>query len=360
MRPQTSKSVAHLSLPRKVRRFLRWLWACVLASLGCFWWAKRHFRQAGAVINLVFHRVLSIDEWRHTHSQPEIIVDAEAFRALVGYVAREFKPVDILDAVPGTRSDKLQVAFTFDDGWADNFAVVPSATARGIPVTIFVCPSFVGQSMPFWPEKVMYWLRNAESPQPYSEIKSLIETLKALTPEHREERIKSLTDATSLSLPESHVDRTLSWRQIEELNRVGVHFGSHTMTHEILTELPLSAMHDQVRSSRAALEQKLRKSCVAFCYPNANWSAETRQVVREAGYTMAVIGEGRAWTCDCDFLAVPRLNVSQDHLAGPLGGFSRVVFEYTTVWRAWRATKSQSVLSLGKARETAVALPTTS
>jgi len=332
----------------------------VLASTGCLWWAKRHFRRDGAVVALVFHRVLSPSDLRLTNSQPEIIVEQTAFEALIEYVAHEYETVDFLRIFPGKFSNRLQVSFTFDDGWADNFEAVSLARAYNIPVTIFVCPALVGHTMPFWPEQVMYLLRNTDSPQPYSQIKQFIESLKACNAEDREQRFSSLADRSRSPLPQSTPDRTLSWDQIQELDQAGVNFGSHTMTHEILTRLPSAAARYQVRSSRESLEKKLTKPCVSFSYPNGNWSTKALEVVGEAGYSRAAIGETRAWTRDCDLLAIPRLNVSQDHVAGPFGGFSRVVFEYTTLWKAWRATRGSSVLRFEGPAKATVAFPSAS
>ncbi len=332
----------------------------MLASTGCFWWAKRHFCRDGAVVALVFHRVLNASDLRRTNTQPEIIVEQATFEALIEYVAHEYETVDFLQTFPGKFSNKLQISFTFDDGWADNFEAVSLARAYNIPVTIFVCADLVGHTMPFWPEQVMYSLRNTDSPQPYSQIKQFIESLKACNPEDREQRFSSLAERSRLLLLESTPDRTLSWDQIQELDRAGVTFGSHTMTHEILTRLPPAAVRYQVCSSRESLEKKLTKPCVAFSYPNGNWSAKAREAVGEAGYSRAAIGETRTWTRDCDLLAIPRLNVSQDHVAGPFGGFSRVVFEYTILWKAWRATKGSSVLWFEKPSKATVAFPSAS
>ena len=347
-------------MTQTLRRTCRWIWASVLASTGCFWWAKRNLCRDGAVATLVFHRVLSSSDLRLTNSQPEIIVEQATFRALLDYVAHRYEAVDFLRIVPGKSTNKLQVAFTFDDGWADNFDAVSVARAYDIPVTIFVCPALVGHTMPFWPEQVMYLVRNTDSTQPYSGIKQFIESLKACNAEDRGQRLSSLADRSLPFLPECSPDRTLSWDQIQELDRAGVNFGSHTMTHEILTRLPSAAVRYQVCSSRQSLETKLGKPCVAFCYPNGNCSAKTLEAVAEAGYSRAAIGEGRAWTRDCDLLAIPRLNVSQDHVAGPFGGFSRVVFEYTILWKAWRATKASSALRFEAPQKATVAMPSAS
>ena len=63
-----------MRLPMRARRVLRWLWVSLLASSGCLWWTKHKLRSNGAVVALVFHRVLSDKDYSQTNSQPEILV----------------------------------------------------------------------------------------------------------------------------------------------------------------------------------------------------------------------------------------------------------------------------------------------
>jgi hypothetical protein len=94
--------------------------------------------------------------------------------------------------------------------------------------------------------------------------------------------------------------------------------------------------------SKAAIENALSESCDAFAYPNGNWSPETRELLVRVGFKLAFTTTRGAWTTDSDRLAIPRTNICEDNVVGLTRRFSVTMFEYTTFWKAWRATKAES------------------
>jgi len=340
-----------------LRLTLRSLWVGLLASSGCLWWVKRKLRKQGAVVALVFHRVLSDSDYLQTYSQPEILVRERTFRALAEYVEREYEALDLHEAVPGKSSEKLRVVFTFDDGWGDNYSVaLPLARTHGIPLTVFLCPRLVAKNMPFWPERVVALRRAAKPDTSSSEIKILIESIKKQGQQEREQTLARLAEEAhqqGVSVGAVTIDRTLSWQEIVQMDRAGVRFGSHTHSHEILTAIPAEMARREVDGSDAAIEEMLGKPCKAFSYPNGNWSAESRAIVAEAGFKLAVTGDRRPWSADSDPLAIPRSNVYEDDLVGLDGRFSPAMFEYTAIWKAWRrSTMKSSVQARTQAQPT--------
>lgn len=331
---------------KDARGILRRLWVGLLAASGCLWWAKRQLSGYGAVVPLMFHRVLGDTDYRRTHSLPGIVVRECTFRQLVEHVARRYEPVDLRGAETGKPSSKLKVAFTFDDGWSDTYTVAfPIAREHGIPLTVFVCPGLIDRKAPFWPERVVALVRAIRPAAEDTELEALIESLKRFTPERRERYLAKLGEQAheqGISVEPSSVDSTLSWAAIVEMDRGGVSFGSHTQTHQILTTVPPNTARLEVRQSKTAIESVLSKHCDTFAYPNGNRSPKTRRILAEAGFKVAVTTERGVWTATCDSLAVPRSNISEDNVVGPAGRFSPAMFEYTTFWKAWRATKANS------------------
>jgi peptidoglycan/xylan/chitin deacetylase (PgdA/CDA1 family) len=340
---------------RNARRVVRRLWAGLLAASGCLWWAKRQLRGDGAVVPLLFHRVLGDPDYRRTNSLPDIVVRARTFRALVAHVVRRYELVDLLEAQPGKPSNKVRVAFTFDDGWSDNHAVAfPIAREYGAPLTVFLCPGLIDRNSPFWPEQVVALTRAVRPATEDSEMEALIEKLKRCATEGRAQHLAKLSEQVheqGISSKLSSVDGTLSWAAIAEMDQGGVSFGSHTQTHQIVTTVPLETARKEVRESKTAIETALNKRCEAFAYPNGNWSPETRRMLAEEGLTLAVTTQRGAWTATCDRLAIPRSNISEDNVVGPTGRFSPAMFEYATFWKSWRATKAKSRLEVRANRQ---------
>jgi glycosyltransferase involved in cell wall biosynthesis/peptidoglycan/xylan/chitin deacetylase (PgdA/CDA1 family) len=76
----------------------------------------------------------------------------------------------------------------------------------------------------------------------------------------------------------------LSWTDVDELHAQGVQFGSHTRTHPHLTRLPTGSLREEIRGSRADIEEKLRVPIRVFAYPYGESDPRVESVVNEAGY----------------------------------------------------------------------------
>jgi peptidoglycan/xylan/chitin deacetylase (PgdA/CDA1 family) len=81
--------------------------------------------------------------------------------------------------------------------------------------------------------------------------------------------------------------KMLTWAQIKEMQDSGVfEFGSHTMRHRCLTEIPLEDARWELTESKRRLEEKLGREVVGFAYPYGAgaYDAPVRAAAREAGY----------------------------------------------------------------------------
>jgi len=331
-----------MKLARRARPSLQLVWARLLQASGCLWWAKRQLRRRGAVVVLMFHRVLNDAEFQLTCSLPGIVVRRRTFESLVPYVAREYEAVDFAQPT-GAAGSKLRVMFTFDDGWKDNHTnALPVMHTCGMPATVFVCPGLIGRADPFWPEVVASLLGKDSPWVSGAAIESLIETLKAYSTERREQFIAGLYEmhAPVSGRDEYAGNQTMSWDDIREMDAAGVRFGCHTHTHQILTTVPQQTARREIRESKLALEAVLHRRCDLFAYPNGNSSAATRQILAEEGFTAAFTTERGAWTSGSDRMAIPRINVCEESVVGPTGRFSPAMFQYNVFWKAWRVMRT--------------------
>lgn len=333
------------------RQLLRQAFVTLLWRSGYLRWVKSRLRSEGAVIVVVLHRVLRESDYSQTCSQPEILVTERTFRNLMEYAARNYETPDLHEAVPGQPSKRLKVVFTFDDGWWDNYSIaLPIAKAHNVPLTIFVCPNLIEKNMPFWPERAIALLRASNPPRSAAEITEVIEQLKQQLPHDRGQALANLaSDAhQGNASTASMVDRTLSAEEIRQMNRAGVRFGSHTHSHEILTNVPLDIAREQIEGTDSAIEKVVGKPCTAFSYPNGNWSETVRNVVADAGFKLAVTTDRAVWRSDTDPLAIPRANVCEEDLIGLDGSFCPALFEYVTICRSWWRSKKAEDLRVRK------------
>jgi peptidoglycan/xylan/chitin deacetylase (PgdA/CDA1 family) len=79
----------------------------------------------------------------------------------------------------------------------------------------------------------------------------------------------------------------LTVQQIREMQRQGVVFGSHTMTHPWLTQVNDEQLRHEVTDSKHALEDLLSAEVYSFAYPYGGVDQRVRAAVAEAGYKIA-------------------------------------------------------------------------
>jgi len=73
----------------------------------------------------------------------------------------------------------------------------------------------------------------------------------------------------------------LSWSEIKEMHRSGVHFGAHTLTHPNLTRLPNERIKAEVSGSQQIIEDALGEQSTCFAYPYGSYNACVREIVRQ-------------------------------------------------------------------------------
>jgi peptidoglycan/xylan/chitin deacetylase (PgdA/CDA1 family) len=317
----------------KWRLPLRCARAAILSATGGLWLAKRRLAARGAVVVLAFHRVLDDADMPRTNSLPGMVTRGRTFAALCAYVARNYLTVSVEHGLFGRTSWPMRLIFTFDDGWADTFTFAfPAASAEGIPLTVFICPGLMGKTGPFWPESVAAAIRVLVPAIHEKGIETSIEALKRA----EQDRLRKAR-AICAGVQQGAVDSTMSWEQATAMSGAGAAIGSHTQSHQILTLASETEARFEAAESKDEIERKLKQPCTLFAYPNGSESKELRRAIAGAGYEFAFTTRRGAWTAESDPLAIPRINICEENVAGLRGEFSRAQFEFTVFWRAWRA-----------------------
>lgn len=81
--------------------------------------------------------------------------------------------------------------------------------------------------------------------------------------------------------------KLLTLAQIREMQQHGVEFGSHSLTHPWLPDLPDEQLHREVRDSKLRLEDLLGIEITSFAYPSGGVDQRVRSAVASAGYKTA-------------------------------------------------------------------------
>ena len=321
----------------RLRKLLKYAWACFLHCGGDRVSGKRKLLQEDAILVLTFHRVLSDTEAAVTSSLPGMVVRTGTFDALLRFLHDHFEVVTLTPELPAFTCGrkKLRVLLTFDDGWSDTYSnAFPLAKREAAPFTVFVCPALVGKIAPFWPERaVREWRRSGGAGFRFATVTELIEGMKRM-PVHERASLPLMQGGELPADPPEPNLRTMGWPEIEELQANGIAIGSHTNEHKLLNHCTIEERRRELEISKTNLEERCEIPCLAFAYPNGNWDPEIAEEVRAGAYRYAFTTDAGAWTSTTDCFSIPRINISEPKLIGPDGKFSPAMFEYSVLRKA--------------------------
>ena len=233
-------------------------------------------------------------------------------------------------------STKNCAVITVDDGYRDFYLYAyPVLKSSGVPATLFVTSEFIHQRIWLWPDKLKHIIRKLE-PGSYQftfgdscfvintqdeahalaswlELSSVCTRLPVV---ERDQLIGAFSAAMDIGVPELPGDdyAACSWDELREMQAAGIETGSHTLTHPVLSRIPVADMITEVRDSKGEIERMLGTPVTTFCYPHGGVKDITAAVVNavaDAGYSGAAHGNPpRDWN---PFL-VPRMGADDDRL----------------------------------------------
>ena len=82
-------------------------------------------------------------------------------------------------------------------------------------------------------------------------------------------------------LPSLNDRAMLTWHQVREMQKWGITFGAHTLTHPDLTRLPFNQVEAEVLDSKAIIEDVLAARVDCFAYPYGRCDHQSREIVRQ-------------------------------------------------------------------------------
>lgn len=266
---------------------------------------------------LAYHRVLDIANEDAFPFDPELVsASVEGFAWQMEYVKRRYQPISFrtaIDMIDG-KIEWLQrpIIITFDDGYDDNYYhAFPILASLNVPATIFVSTGYVGTGSPFWFDYVAHVLLRAPAGPVFTgnlgfelEIDrrhssrrtgaaALVRALKRVSNRQRlqfleefEQHYDGIADRECFFL-----SRPLDWTQIREMSVAGIEFGSHTVSHPILSRLDDQELAYELTESRRTLELQLGKPAEVLAYPVGGaeeFNDSVIEAARTAGYRLGV------------------------------------------------------------------------
>ena len=349
-----------------LRKFLKLLLARMLYYSGISWLYDQviaQFVSSESILILMYHRVILNNDPERDYLQAGLYVTENTFFRQMQYISKKYRIMQLSEVVTlvrgGKRLPRKCAVITFDDGWKDNYTVAfPILRQYNIPATIFLTLDYIGSGKIFWFYQISILL-NAEKSHPdisrrfreslrnfmadlklsdsieLSKFKDsqedpdrMIEFLKLLRPDILASLANHLTEEFKLPLETYAYDNMLNWAQILEMKNQNIEFGSHGLSHNILTQLSLQDAKYEIAQSRLCLKEKLDRDIDSFSYPNGNYNEQIKSLVKSAGYLCALTTERNMKINGDDLFSLGRIGIHEGKSVGIFGKFSQALFAF--------------------------------
>jgi peptidoglycan/xylan/chitin deacetylase (PgdA/CDA1 family) len=279
----------------------------------------------GTLSILIFHRVLQ-------HADPLLsdLPDAATFERLVALLVARCTVLPLHDALSRLKAGALPngaVAFTFDDGYADNHEIaMPILKRHGVTATFFVATGFIDGGI-MWNDRIIESVRHTKleimdlgeigiGVVPVNTVEArrtalstLLTRLKYLHSENRRRAVDRIVEIaqTKETLPTGLM---LTSTMVKGLAAAGMEVGAHTVSHPILARMEDADARSEIAESREQLVELLRQPVRIFAYPNGrprtDYASAHVSMVREAGFEAAVTTSSGAARPGDDMYQLPR------------------------------------------------------
>jgi peptidoglycan/xylan/chitin deacetylase (PgdA/CDA1 family) len=307
---------------------------------GWFSLFSRVVMKNNAVI-FMYHRVLPKELAQGTDIpvQSGMYVTPASLRLHLSYLKAHFTIIPLAELVRRLKvgEDISRCAvLTFDDGWLDNYTYAyPILKELKVPATIFLASGFIGTTRWFWPENIAWAVLSVRSKRIDISMlpDALLHLLKSDTHMNMEveesiERIvvemKSWDEPQRLSVAKScallrekttgESERLLmNWDEVREMSQSRlVSFGSHTVSHALLDQLPVEKIQQEVVECAEDIQSHIHASAELFAYPNGNYTQQVSSILSTSGITAAVTTKRGLVKKDSPLLELPRIAVHED------------------------------------------------
>jgi peptidoglycan/xylan/chitin deacetylase (PgdA/CDA1 family) len=276
-----------------------------LRQLGRLRWRLEPFQGSKFVI-LCYHRI-------GTEGVPLFSrLRRSVFASQMKYVRKHYRVVSLGQLYAEIRENAKvppTLAVTFDDGYRDLYThAFPVLQEYGVQATIYL----IGKSMQTgeapWYDRIFAALSvtkmsvvevELDNPRQFvlsdsaAWFQAAWEIICHLRSISNEARIKWCADFEKrVNVPEAMVrERILTWEQARTMQKAGISFGAHTMTHPAVSRLNDVELEEELGASKSLIENRLGTAVDDFAFPFGkpdDRSSASELALSRFGYRSAV------------------------------------------------------------------------
>jgi peptidoglycan/xylan/chitin deacetylase (PgdA/CDA1 family) len=125
-----------------------------------------------------------------------------------------------------------------------------------------------------------------------NKVRAVLRVIKLEQDRTMEDKIMELASICQCSMSDElrATPLFINWEQAKEMSENGMHIGSHTLSHSILSHLSAEEQTNEMTQSKAKIEAFLNKEVTSIAYPVGGKSAftqTTQQLAKKADYKLA-------------------------------------------------------------------------
>jgi peptidoglycan/xylan/chitin deacetylase (PgdA/CDA1 family) len=240
-------------------------------------------------------------------------VPTALFNSQMEYLATNCNVLPLNEAISRLRGDDLPdraVVITFDDGYRDNFdKAFPILKKLCLPASIFLATDVVGCEKVLWHDRIFSAFRETKVPW----LTGIAGQRRRLSLRTIDEKVAAQREVTKVLFALEDRDRLfwvdyvvreleiddfkekprlmLSWDEIKTMQQHNISFGSHTLSHPILSRMSLERSRIEIECSKETIEKHLNVAVTTFAYPvgrRQDFNDDIKRVLRESGYVCAL------------------------------------------------------------------------
>jgi len=242
---------------------------------------------------LAYHRVEELKNEELYPYDPDLIsVTPAEFEWQMEYVKQHLNPISLSELVEYVKGKiKLPprpIVITFDDGFDDNYrCAYPILKNKSMPATIFLSTGYMGSKETFWYDQLVYDVCSAKvlkinvagmdikiNRNDSLEIKrekayEILEVVKKVSNAERLKVVERIGAMCTSNRKQEEREKSLplTWEQVKEMSHNGIEYGSHTVTHPIMSNLDANDLENELVNSKNRIEEMTGKSVETIAYP---------------------------------------------------------------------------------------------
>ncbi len=202
------------------------------------------------------------------------------FEKQIRYLKAHFDLIFASEVGAPSKSGRLRVAVTFDDGLKNTRDVaLPILQKLGVKATIFVLP---GDIRWLWPaeirERLTQALRQGQELEGQvlrdeSDIDRIVQNLKTLPDKAFQNQIQQIRERTPFGPSDDWLaaHELMTADELRALPKDLIEFGAHTVHHPILPQIEQTQLEHEIVHVKERLEALLGRPIKTFSYPNGDF-----------------------------------------------------------------------------------------